>query len=76
MSFTPLNSRAIYPSVITLSKCLDHQKTKAPIKYTFALRFLFFSFFFSKFEHLDHQHAITIIMILICSITWNVLPIS
>ena len=48
MSFTPLNSTAIKPNVITLSKRLDHQNKMAPTIYTFTLSLLFFSFFFSS----------------------------
>ena len=35
-------------NVITLAKCLDHQIKKLLSNFTFALSFLFFSFFFSK----------------------------
>ena len=60
--------------MITLAKCIDHQKQRAPMDITFALSFLFFSFFFSKPEHLIITMAVTTIMIFILSsTTWNVL---
>ena len=61
--------------MITLAKCLDHQNKELLWISPFALTFLFFSFFFSKLEHLIITMAITTIMIFsICSTTWNVLP--
>ena len=47
MSFTPFNSMAIDPKY-DHTHCLDHQTKKLLSKFTFALSFLFFSFFFSK----------------------------
>ena len=51
MSFTPLVVLLSILNVITLAKCLDHLNQKVPINFTFALSFLFFSFFF-KSKHL------------------------
>jgi hypothetical protein len=62
--------------VITLAKCLDHQNTKAPIKFHLGLELFVFLFLLFQARAFDHHHAITIIMIFIFSITWNVPPIS
>ena len=58
----PLNSTTIDP------KCLDHQTKKLLSSFTFALSFLFFSFFFFQAKHLI---TMAINMIFICSTTWN-----
>ena len=52
MSFTPLNNMTIDPKYDQYSLSVSITKQKAPIDITFALSFLFFSFFFSKSKHL------------------------
>jgi hypothetical protein len=55
--------------VITLAKYLDHQNTKAPIKLHLCLELFVFVFLLFQARALDHHHAITTIMIFICSTT-------
>jgi hypothetical protein len=63
-------------NVITLAKCLDHQTKKLLTTYTFALSFLFFSFFFYKPSTWSSWPSPQWSSF-ICSTTWNIYqPIS
>ena len=62
--------------VITPTRCLDHQNKMALSNSPLPWAHFVFSFFFSKPELLIITMAITtiIMIITICSTTWNVLP--
>ena len=73
MSFTPLNGTAIYPKCDHTRYVSRSPKQRALMDITFALSFLFFSFF-SKPEHQITMAITTIMIFTISSTTWNVLP--